>query len=289
MEEPHEEQQYARKFLLGYLNEAEQRIVEDRFITDPDYLELVLGVESELMEDYIAGEFSEDERKRFEKHILTNQLQIDQLNLTRGLRAAARVHASANSPPVPAETTPIAPQRRRRASQLWAVILEVNLSAAIILVMACGTTLFVVWRIHTSNPQPSLAEELKRLNAQQSLSANTRYQGFIIGPLKGGLVRDEQEVKAFTIPKTEELVQLRLQIGAGAYQSFQAALQTAENQELFSLTDLKAITIGGERVVVIYVPAKILAPEDYQLRLNGLTQNNETVYLGRYNFRIVGK
>jgi hypothetical protein len=107
--------------------------------------------------------------------------------------------------------------------------------------------------------------------------------------LKGGLIRDEQEVKAFTIPKTEELVQLRLQIGAGDYQSFQATLQTAENQELFNLPDLKATTIGGERVVVIYVPAKILTPRDYQLRLSGLTQNNQPVYLGRYNFRIVGK
>jgi hypothetical protein len=292
MEEPHEEQEYARRFLLGYLDEGERQLVAERLTTDADYLELVLQAESELMEDYLKGLLSEEERKRFGKYVLTNRQQVDQLNLTRALGASAMVPAAANSPPIVTKTKPADPYNLRGPGLSWASIPHVKLSiAAIILVAICGTLVIILWRNNKSkiNSTQSLSEELIKLNTQQSLNANARNQGFIIGSLKGGLVRDEQEIKAFTIPKTEELVQLRLQIGSGDYQSFQAVLLTAENRELFTLPDLKATSIGGERMVVIYLPAKILTAGDYQLRLSGLTQNNQPMYLGRYNFRVVAE
>ena len=85
------------------------------------------------------------------------------------------------------------------------------------------------------------------------------------------------------------MVQLRLQIGAGDYQTFQALLQTAENKEVLTLSNLKDQRVDGERLVIIYLPARILTPGDYQLRLSGLTRNNQPEYLGRYTFRILGK
>jgi hypothetical protein len=290
MEEPHEEQRDARRFLLGYLDEGEHQIVAERLTTDAAYLELVLQAESELMEDYLGDQLSKEERERFDRYVLTNQQQVDQLNLMKGLRASATVRAASNSPPLVATIEPASTPSRRWLNPSWASNSVAKLSiTAIVLVIVVVVGTIIVWRNQTSEINSSrLSEELIKLNAQQSLSANAIYNGFIIGPLKGGLIRDEQAVKAFTIPKTEELVQLRLQIGAGDYQSFQAVLLTAENRELFTLPNLKATNIGGERVVVIYLPAKILTPGDYQLRLSGVTQNNQAVYLGRYNFRIVG-
>jgi hypothetical protein len=299
MEEPHEEQRDARRFLLGYLDEGERQIVAERLTTDAAYLELVLQAESELMEDYLGDQLSEDERKRFDKYVLTNRQQVDQLNLTRGLRAAATVRAASNSPPLVAAIEPatsvhenFAPLSNRDArwwNPIWASISDVKLAMTVILlliVVAGGT--IIVWRSRNSGINTSqLSQELIKLNARQDLNANAIYNGFIIGPLKGGLVRDDQEVKAFTIPRAEELGQLRLQIGPADYQLFQAVLLTAEDQELFTLPNLTATNMSGERVVVIYLPAKILTTGDYQLRLSGLTQNNQPVYLGRYNFRIV--
>src|SRR5882724_10165301 len=107
MEEPDEGQKDARKFLLGYLDERERQLVEERVSNDLDYLECILEVEHELMENYLARELSETDRLRFEKHVLTNQRQVDQLNLTRALGAFAQVQAAANSPPVAARTEPV--------------------------------------------------------------------------------------------------------------------------------------------------------------------------------------
>jgi hypothetical protein len=291
MEEPHEEEQRdARRFLLGYLDEGKRQIAAERLTTDTAYLELVLQAESELMEDYLGDQLSKEERERFDRYVLTNPQQVDQLNLMKGLRASATVRAASNSPPLIATIEPAKTPSTRWFYASWASSTAVKLSiTAMVLVIVAVVVTIIVWRNQTSKiDSVRLSEELIKLNAQQGLSANAIYNGFIIGPLKGGLVRDDQEVKAFTIPKAEELVQLRLQIGAD-YQLFQAVLQTAENQELFTLPNLKASNINGARVVVIYLPAKILTPGDYQLRLSGRIQNNEPVYLGRYNFRIVGK
>lgn len=289
MEEPHEEQRDARRFLLGYLDEGEHQIVAERLTTNAAYLELVLQAESELMEDYLGGQLSEEERKRFDKYVLTNRQQADQLNLMKALRASATVRAASNSPPLVATIEPASTLTLRWFNPSWASSSAVKLSiTAIVLVIVAVVGTIIVWRDQTSGIDSArLSEELIKLNARQSLNANAIYNGFIIGPLKGGLVRDDQEVKAFTIPRAEKLGQLRLQIGADDYQSFQAVLLTAENQELFTLPNLTATNMSGERVVVIYLPAKILTPGDYQLRLSGLTQNNQPVYFGRYSFRVL--
>ncbi len=115
-------------------------------------------------------------------------------------------------------------------------------------------------------------------------------RGIIIGPLKPGLSRDDEINKKFVIPATEEIVQLRLQIGnGGPFQAFQAELQTGEGQEIAPISDLKAKRLDGESLIIIYLPARILSPNDYQLRLSGVNKNNQLEYLGRYTFRIVDK
>lgn len=285
MAEPHEEQRDARRFLLGYLDEEERAQMEKRLTSESDYLEMVLETESELMEDYSAGQLSEDDAIRFRRCVLTNPQQIEELNLTKALGASARVHAAANSPPIAARTKPAGP---RRFNFLWVATWEVKLAAAILIVL-CGTMAYFVWRYYassTTNPQAYLTKEFIRLNTQQNLDAEAANKGFIIGPLKGGLVRDEPDVNRFSLPETEKIVQLRLQLGDSDFQTFQASLQTAEGLEILPLTDLKPRSINGARLVIIYLPSEVLTPEDYQLRLSGVTREHQVVYLGRYTFRI---
>lgn len=289
MAKPHEEQRDARRFLLGYLDDRARKTVEQRLTSDTDYLEMVLETESELMEDYVAGQLSEDDAIRFRRYVLTNPQQIEELNLTRALGASARVHAAANSPPIAASTKPASPPGPRNLNLLWAAIWEAKFAAALVLIVLCGTAAYFVWRYYTSNinnPQQYLTEELIRLNTQQNLNVEATNKGFIIGPLKGGGVRDEQDVNRFSLPEREKIVQLRLQIGAGDYQTFQASLQTAEGRDILPLNDLKLRSINGERLVIIYLPAELLTPGDYQLRLSGVTRDHQLVYLGRYMFRI---
>lgn len=289
MEEPDTEQKLVRDYLLGYLNEEERQMVEKRLITDSDYLEEVLITESELIEEYLDGVLTERDKEGFIKHILTTERQVEKLTLAKALAMNIGVEAAANSPPTAKKTTqPFLP--KRWVSDLfhtksWVVRISLG---AIISIILFGI-LLVISQLNRGREREALEQEVMKLNAQEYLDSNAIFRGFIIGPLKAGLFRDEEGINKATIPETENIVQLRLQIGAADYQTFQAILQTYEGQEILSLSNLKDKRINGERLVIIYFPAKILVPGTYQLRLSGLTQNNQPEYLGRYTFRIQGK
>ncbi len=281
MEESEAEEKHARRFLLGYLSEEERKSVEDR-LEEPDYLELVLRTEHDLMDDYIANELSENDRLRFKQYVLTNQQQIDELNLSRKLHATARVRAAANSPPVVTEPVPTVPEKGSESDKSWHF--KLSIAAVILISIGLGAAFAVIWWNQSSQ---QLSEELTKLNTQQTLSTEAINRGFVIGPLQEGLTREDLK-NSFSISETEQIVQLRLQIGSVPYQSFQAVLEDAEGHEIQKFNDLKARTISGERLVIIYVSAKDFSPGDYQIRLSGLTETNQPVNLGRYTFRTVG-
>lgn len=283
MEEPVDEQKHARDYLLGYLDEGERRSVEERLITDPEYLKEVLIVESELMEEYLDGVLPERDKEGFVEHVLATERQVEKLRIAKALSASIRVDAAANSPPAAKKIShPFSPKRllsNLSHMRSWGVRLSVS---AIVLLIVFGVLMII-------HRRRSLEYQVAELNTQEYLDAKGIFHGFMIGPLRTGLFRDEEEVNKFVIPETESLVQLRLQIGAGDYQAFQAALQTDENKEVLTINDLKDKRIGEQRLVIIYLPTKVLTPGDYQLRLSGLTQNNQPEYIGRYTFRILNK
>src|SRR5262245_10041295 len=58
---------HLRKYLLGELNEAEQQALEERLLTEHELFDLLPVVEDELIDDYLGGELSTDERGSFER------------------------------------------------------------------------------------------------------------------------------------------------------------------------------------------------------------------------------
>lgn len=285
MKEPEAEQTRVRDYLLGHLDEGGRQEVEERLITDPDYLEEVLIVESELMEEYLDGVLPESDKEGFVRYVLATQRQVEKLTVAQALSMTASVDAAANSPPKAKRTTrPFSfkpwffglPRAKRRAARLSL--------AAIVLVVIFGTLAVIMSLL---NRGISLEQEVQKLNAQQYMDKNAISHGFIIGPLRSGTFRDE-EINQLAIPKTERMVQVRLRVGPGDYSSFQATLQTVAGETVLSLSDLKEQRLDGERLVIVYLPTRILTPGDYQLRLSGLTQNGQPAYLGRYAFRILG-
>lgn len=279
MEESEAEEKRARRFLLGYLSEHERKSVEHR-LQDPDYLELVLKAEHDLMDDYIANELSEDERRRFNKNVLTNQQQVDELNLIRKLRATARVRAAANSPPV--VTEPILPEQTGKLKKSWYES-GLQLPIVAVILVSLGLAAFAIFWWNR-RPQHLLSAQLTKLNTQQSLSIEAINLGFVIGPLQEGLTREDSQ-KSFSIPATENIVQLRLKIGNVGYQTFEAVLQDAQGNEIRKFNDLRPRSINGERLAIIYIPADDFTPDNYQIRLRGLTETNQPIDLGRYTFR----
>src|SRR5690242_7737938 len=65
-----EDEVLIRRYLLGELAEQEQGKLEERLFSDDDLFKLLQVAEDELMEDYLEGSLSSQERKFFETHFL---------------------------------------------------------------------------------------------------------------------------------------------------------------------------------------------------------------------------
>src|ERR1043165_1948967 len=74
-----------RDYLLGDLTEEARRRVEQRLLTEPDFLEELLAGEAELVDEYVGDELSGDERLKFERHFLCTKERRQQLSFARAL------------------------------------------------------------------------------------------------------------------------------------------------------------------------------------------------------------
>lgn len=102
-----------REYLLGDLTEEARRRVEQRLLTEPDFLGELIAGEEELVDEYVGDELSDDERLKFERHFLCTKERRQQLSFARALRRyvseseAKEVvvrEEAASVPPTPATT-----------------------------------------------------------------------------------------------------------------------------------------------------------------------------------------
>lgn len=154
-----------------------------------------------------------------------------------------------------------------------------------------------------------LAEELRqereqRLRAEQALAelqnqnkgrppavapSPTRQPAFFTVALTPGSVRGAGEMVRFSPPVEATTIQLRLALPAADYQRYRAVIETDEGQSILSRSNLRAIASGQARSVVLSLPATLLKPGDYQLKLSGVTPGGSSEDVASYTFRILPK
>lgn len=79
------EKQQVRQYLLGSLAQEEREQMELRLFLEDEFLTLVEGAEDDLIDDYVAGDLTEMERKRFERHFLCTPERQQKLQLIQAL------------------------------------------------------------------------------------------------------------------------------------------------------------------------------------------------------------
>lgn len=115
-----------------------------------------------------------------------------------------------------------------------------------------------------------------------------------VGPVLGlmlisGGVRESGELETLTLTPEAATVQLRLDISAGDYKSFRAALQDADGKSLLTKAALRLRLTRTGFVVVFDVPARLLGDGDYRVQLSGVTVEGITEEVATYNFRVKHK
>jgi hypothetical protein len=240
-----------RAYLLGRLAPETCESVERRLFSDDEVFWERLGlIEDELVDQYARGELDGDESARFERDFLVTDERRAKLELAVALKEYVDRRATGGRRARDWLRRPV-------SAPAWA------LAGAAALLLAVPA---VVWRV----------------------ASDRAGRGEVSAWLSPGLVRDvEGRLTRVRLPEGCELVRLKLDTDPAEHATYRASLHDVSGQELWAQDGLRAATVEGRTAVTVTLPCDLLPPEDYYVRLEGVSPGAPPTPLGRYDFRVL--
>src|SRR6185503_19764529 len=240
-----------RRYLLGNLSEDEHEKIEERLIADDDLFEELEISKGELIEEYRAGELSQQDRQWFEHHFLASPDGRKRQAFAIAVECLGRL---------PIHTEP-APQRFKFREKIgaffmprWAVATTVSIAAVLVL----GVVLLI-----PRGPQKFVA-------VNQTSNAITRETG------------DDQYTRIQVPPDVSEL-----RISLALPQP--AAPGTSYRVQLNNRRDLQNLEPSGHDTnsVSVVIPTRQVPPGPYALTLQEIKADGTEQRVPTYYFFIV--
>ena len=275
-------------YLLGALPEEERARLEERFLRDAEYRELIRAVEDDLIDDYIRGDLAPRQRELFEKQFTNLPHRASKVEM-----AIALSKALGDEPRVDGWKAVASPKNLATPSRL--VVFRYPLAAAAILVVGLG-----VWLVMGTRPSQPEVEQSHTAQATPPPKAVPRsapddppppapqlsIATFLLPP---GLVRDTTAARTFALPAGTQLVRLHLALEqADEYPAYRAELRTASGKSVWKADALRPQRDPQGLSVVLDVPADRVPPESYELTLTGISKAGADD-IGYYYFNFATK
>jgi anti-sigma factor RsiW len=300
------------QYLLGELSEEEQSSIEQKYFLDQDYRRELSAIERDLIDRYVRGELSEERHERFERYFMRSPGRKERIEFASALAMSGP--ATLVSKP---ESTPVIVSRWSRFLGLLSSNPRAVAAATVMLV----ATLFGIWLITYFRDKAAreAADQVLRQQKQKSPpqieerpkqepappngerdqhiqaggrapervlphpSTSTRTAVFVLG---SGLVRNDDAVKEFLVPRSRDRISLQAYLDGDGYDRYRAALQTPEGEQVFNWNELK-VKPGRSQQIVVSLSAKLLTSRDYVLRIDGITIDGRSEEVGKYYFRVI--
>ena len=240
-----------REFLLGKVSDEERERIESLFLTDPHARERVLGVEQDLIEDYLEDTLTGDDRERFVSRYAQTDDQRRKLRITKSIKDWAITK-------MPAE--PVAVSRLR----IWFKPAFIVPVAAVVLI---AIVIAVIW-VRTNS---AIERELAQLNAPTNTTAASVQRELSPVTVRGAGPQTQ-------ISAAAGVVELRL-IQKERYPSYTATIRRLDDRASYTVRNLQA---GGEAVRLL-LPAHFLTRGVWQITL---TPDNAPTFSDEYQLAV---
>lgn len=195
MKQKNRDEEEIRQYLVGEIPESEIERIESRLIADQEYFRRLELVEGELADDYVRGELSGAERKRYENRSLSTVEGVEEVRLAAGLREVAEQEAKQSRPKRPSNRTGFA-SRNLSPKKYSAAAVTINsyiLAGAIVACLLIISTLAIRVFI-LQNRLDQSAERLPSTTREVELQEQVTQQRAEMEQLKE-IIRDEQNLR----------------------------------------------------------------------------------------------
>jgi hypothetical protein len=299
-------EELAKRFLLGNVSESERAAIEDGFLAPDDSYQQLLIAEDDLIDAYVRGELHASERELFERWLLASQ------NLRERVEFAQTLFNSVSGKAVPARVPdrPVSWWRSlARAFVSRRPALAFAFAAALLVIVLGGLWLLTERRRtrpsseqakaiqptpvtprESSTPNaPAEAQQARNEERTPARETPTRPAPVIATfTLVPGLVRGENGAGALALPAGATEVRLRLTLEGERYQKYRATLSTPEGRTVWSIEVTNGPSMKSTHLTAS-IPADLLKNGDYVLDLSGAKPAGGWESVADYSFRIVKK
>jgi len=286
------------RYLLGKLAEEEQVRVEDHAFADSEYQAALAAVEADLIDAYVRGQLSSDDRRAFEDRFLISPNRREKVAFARALAQVAE-----EAKPVRAHV--LAPVSGWRsvfgAIRAWNPALQLAAGFAALLCvfgawwlldqnssLRARTQVLEAERRSLDTQQQQLRRELEQqraqAKAQRPLVSPTSLALLVLSP---GISRGRNRSEQLTLTSGTQIARIDIQLEPrDEYPKFRAELRTRRGEEILTRSNLSRKPAGAGFVVSIDLPASALLETDYELTLKGIPASGAPQDIGFYYFTV---
>lgn len=306
-------QEVAKRYVLGTLSDAERDGLEQTYFSDNAEFDEIEIAEDELVDAYVRGKLTGDDRRRFEKLASSSKRLGERIAFAKVL---SQKTASSVSPEV-------VPQRNRWRDLFFGQPSRLAFGLGVLLVLLGGLFVVGAWlqirqRSESIAAREAALEEQRRQidrQAAESKSSNEQWQNQLRSQevelqereraaqegtgagqtpvglvasliLRPGATRSEGGRSEATLTQNTSRIKFTIDLADSDSRRYRVSVITAELKAVTKPRVLTPRKASSGDFLILEIPAQGLSAGDYYVRVEGLSPSGESVSSNDYQFRL---
>lgn len=308
------------RYLLGKLSDAESAGLEERSFVDDGVFDEIEIAEDELIDAYVGGSLSSEDRKRFENKLLKSERVAERVEFAKLLSKSA-----------PPQLVGYEPAKTRWWDRLFRVSLIQSPALRGVVVtgflLALGIIPALLWmqqreqhrlnleRAAIEQQKQQLAQQLaeqqaktnqlatdlqtskaeedrlqRELQATKEKLARSAVQPAVLASIAlfPDSVRAPGQVAVLKVPSNASIIQLKLVLESDDHSAYRATISSPVG-EIPSKGDLKTTRSGQTRIINLEFSSQRLSPGEYSVKVRGRTPSGTYERVAAYSVRLTKK
>jgi hypothetical protein len=286
--------QTLRDYLLGQLSEPETERLDELSIVDDVCAERIRAAEFDLMDAFARGELHGVVLQQFRSRYLTTPRGREATRFAEALQSldgSARWGNPSQAVRGPATVVRETWRWRERLAVAAVVMLA---TASVWLVLDNRTLRGRVTSAESSRDELVRDRQRREAEARQAAETAPPSAGRPPSPLTVAMLvlapqlRSARQLPMVALTDGAKELPVRLDLEPVDYPSYTASLvASSEDRQLWRADRLIARTIRGRPTLDLRLPATVLSPQDYLIRVSGVPARGASEIVGEYRFTVV--
>ena len=286
--------QTIRDYLLGQLPEAEVERLDELSITDDECAERIRAVEHDLVDAFVRGELHGVVLEQFRSKYLTTPRGREAIRFAEALQSlddgsgrasssaaggAAATRARGSGAGASWRSSP--PRWPLATASAWLVLDNRMLRARVTSAEASRDELQRDRQLREAAARPPAGTVPPSGGRRPS---PTTIATLVLAPQ----LRSGRQLPTVALADGTGDLAVRLDLEPVDHPAYDASLIAANGDQVVWRTDrLIATTVGGRQTIDLRLPATVLSPQDYLIRVTGVTARGGSEIVGEYRFTVV--